>query len=107
MAWQTREMKPFLYRFLYGILIGYIEKSETATLKGTLNNLVFACLVKTFVNNSYDLIKHFTGYAKCVSLATKLSHRRRRAGDVLLFLKRCFSKLIDTRYDQMLVIKLL
>lgn len=85
---------------------GLHRKIGDGGIKRYLEHFSSACLVETFVGNLYDLTKHFTGH---VSPAMKLLHQGRRAGSVLLLVKRCFSKLIeriDTPYDQMIVAKL-
>ena len=84
---------------------GLHRKIGDGGIKRYLEHFSSACLVETFVGNLYDLTKHFTGH---VSPAMKLLHQGRRAGSVLLLVKRCFSKLIeriDTPYDQMIVVK--
>ena len=101
----TQVAKPVLYHFLFGILT---EKIAHGDFKRYVEQFDVACLVETFVENSYDLTRHFTGYDRHVSPAVKLSHYGIRSGGVLLLVRKSFSKLIervDIMYDQMIVVK--
>ena len=94
--------------FLVWNVDGLHSKIADGDFKRYVEQFDVACLVETFVENSYDLTRHFTGYDKYVSPAVKLSHHGRRSGGVLLLVRKCFSKLIervDIMYDQMIVVK--
>jgi len=91
--------------FLVWNVDGLHSKIADGDFKRYVEQFDVACLVETFVENSYDLTRHFTGYDKYVSPAVKLSHHGRRSGGVLLLVRKCFSKLIervDIMYDQMM-----
>ena len=75
----TQKTKPFLCHFLFGNVDGLHSKIAD---KRYVEQFDVACL--TFVDNSYDLTKYFTGYDKYVFLAVKLSHHGRRLGGVAL-----------------------
>ena len=107
---KSRGNKTSSLSFLVCNVDGLHRKIGDGDFKRYLEQFSIARLVETFVDNSYDLTKHFKGYDKYISPGIKfISHQCRRSGGVLLSVKRCFSKLIertDTPYDQMIVVKL-
>ena len=70
--------------FLVRNIGGLYRKVGDGDFRRYVEHFGTACLVETFVNNSYDLTKHFTRYDKYVSPDMKLCHQSRRSGVLLL-----------------------
>ena len=51
--------------FLVWNVDGLHSKIADGDFKRYVEQFDVACLVETFVENSYDLTRHFTGYDKC------------------------------------------
>ena len=68
--------KTFSLSFLVWYIDGLHRKIGDGDFKRYLEHFSIASLVETFVDNSYHLTKHFTGYDKYITPAMKLSPKQ-------------------------------
>lgn len=74
---------------------GLVSKLSDSDFMRYLQNSDIICLIKTFIDATFDLSSHFGDYQKYITPAVKLRYMGRRSGGLLLLIKKHLEPFVE------------